>query len=318
MLQVLKTDALITRATERYLELVETELVEREQRLVPFADGSITPMLPGLSAGIKKVVTQFANKIGKAIPYDGKATAIPMANVFVEDGDVPVRCYIAGWETSVFELDAMAAASANGQPFGSNLESVLSETATMMIDEAIHLSGAFGESDIGTTGFINDPGIPLNDTSFDPYNPTTTAEEIKSFVVDAYGAIRNNTKLRYMPNIMLCTEDFRLELIERNISGTNTSIMAQLRDDLNIAAVIALNELSAEDLQEYAGTAGTKERFMFYNLNDYLIRRRISAMGTLPAQRLGTNIQTIVYQAAGAIQWRFPTTAVSTDFLKKS
>ncbi len=195
--QLLTMDANdLTAVFARELEWIDTT-IQREE-FAPLKSEQLIPYHPSGGPGVDLVTYRKITELGRAEFIGNGTTQLPRVDVVGDEYTRSVKNLGVAWAVTVFELLKVA----TNPTIHLDTER---KTAAVNAIRRLHDRTAFeGNADIGWTGFINDPNVPLvTPITGDWANPATTPLQIVADVNKLTWSIFIATKELYEPETLL-------------------------------------------------------------------------------------------------------------------
>lgn len=282
---------------------------------------SPVPQQGDMAMGAKTITEEIVNEVGETQTIAG-ADGIDITTVEVsvdEDrykGIVDAVCI----KYTVPELNAMDLARANGQVVV-NINDERLRTAVRVLNEKAHKRGAFGDAARSMTGFFNDANITGITPTANIYTSGTPAEDALGIFRDVNSAFGTESDETFLPNLVYCTRDYH-DVLTSSYRSTNVDVNAKnniLESFPNIVDIRILPECKNSELIANGVLAGgsTKERMVFLEVSDEVLRRKFFPIQQLPPQLHGMVWKVYLYMGYSEVMIRQPKGMRYVDVEKK-
>jgi hypothetical protein len=164
-------------------------------------------------------------EFGQAIVMSPDAADFPLVEISVDEVEYRIFMIGAGYKLTYGETQAQGFAEANGQQFSTR--DVKMSTVVRVITEKMNDLAAFGDTRLGITGALNDAGVTLVNSSFNPYDrATNTAEAVAAWFLDSVGGIAVSTNNVEYPTTAVVATELWNELASRQMSQTSETVLS--------------------------------------------------------------------------------------------
>ncbi|MEM6836266.1 MAG: major capsid protein [Cyanobacteria bacterium P01_C01_bin.120] len=253
--------SLLSRDVEQLLPGV----LRRRYRPLKFVNNEfqIVPNIPDLEAGTPEVVREVEEEDGpEAVIVADNAADIPDGQEGLTEDRYRTFCIMYAVSYTMQQMRAYEKAG----KFDQTLQRKMLK-ANRKIEEKDNQMAAFGSKAFNVTGFMNNPGVTLDNTNtIDFAAEATTGKQMYEFVLDRLGTIQDSTDETENPNNLLIPPKLMTEWTETTVSTNADKSVYQYLLDNGIASIQTAPECKSAKL-EAAGVhnAGTnKDRIVFY------------------------------------------------------
>lgn len=263
-------------------------LMQRRKKLL-FENGVLIPTHTDLKPGAKEVVQDQIEEYGEAKLMSSEASDIPLVEITASENNYRVFKAMAGFGYSYDEEAAAAMARANNVRY--DVRTIKMTTAARVIAERLNNLAAYGSTAVGVTGLVNNANVTLTDSSFDPYDANSTAEDIADFILEEVTEIAVASNNVEDPTDLLVSTRFWGLCRRLTMKDSAVTVLDFIRERLEdsdvpngIKNIYPRPELLSEKL-EAAGvqSSGTnKDRFVLYPRDEVVLERHIRITEMLP------------------------------------
>lgn len=196
---------------------------------------------------------------------------------------------------------------------GTSLPTEEQAAAQRVLEERIDDAIAYGDTDMGTTGLLNNANVPVvvlpNGAGGSPYWPLKTGREVIADLDLIYETIRSQSaQTEHMTTLVLPP---RAHAHIRTTAWTDYSDVSILEYWRNMHKDV---EVVEEWIKCNAAGAGSTARLVAYAQTPEHLRAIIPLEFTLlPLERSGFEYGAPAHVRAGGVQWLFPLSAVYAD-----
>jgi hypothetical protein len=299
-------------------------------RDLKFETGEIVPTMADLQPGVEQVLEDVINEMGEALIL-ADTMDIPMVEVGMSTDYYPTFMIAAGYYFTWKSTRALEFAGT----FNTIADRKLGRVSRA-IAERCHKFSAVGDVRLGQRGFLNSDLVPLRATTFDPTAVGTTADTLRSFLIDAVwfmytdraGYTRFPSDMLISPKLYRKAIDLRmpdssesvLESVLSAINGGDSGDVTVGYSTLNIkqAPECGSDYLEANGVQP-AGT--NKDRIVVFSKDPQVVHRNIEPLGQVPMEWLGAvagKQQFANFQVVTPTIWSAPAMAMYMDVPKSA
>jgi hypothetical protein len=265
----------------RYLQQRLPVMITKMYEDLPYDRGAYLATNLGLQAGAQEVVAERLDEIGDADIIGDGAFDIPIVDISLEEDRYKVFMVGSAMSWS-FQQERAMNFSGNLSQLNTRRESIV----TRSISERRNLITAYGDTRMGVTGFLNNPGISPVNSSFNFHSGTTPDDMYEFFLnqVRAFDDASNNVMTPRHANV---STNIYYALCKRLPDGTET-VKAFLERSLSSemgAFTIHKDKWSNSALLEANGVhAGStnKDRITFYNVGSELASCMVEPTAMMP------------------------------------
>ncbi|HEY9737480.1 MAG TPA: major capsid family protein [Trichocoleus sp.] len=273
----------------RYLQQRLPGMIQKRYRDLPFDDGTIVPTDATLAAGVQELVAETVDGIGDADVLGDGAFDIPIVDLDVGEDAYKVLMIASAMSYTFQQERAMNFAGRTAQ-----LNTRREGLVTRSISERRSRIAAFGDRRFGITGFLNNPNVSLDNSSFNPYDAGTVPDELFQFFVAIVRDFYLGSNNVGFPAGCLVSTGLYFKLIGTRMTDGATTlkdfIENALRED-EIPFVIRKNQESESARLEANGVqaAGTnKDRITLYVRERDTVERMIEPIQMMPPDYVST------------------------------
>ncbi|MBW4421787.1 MAG: DUF2184 domain-containing protein [Myxacorys californica WJT36-NPBG1] len=296
---------------KRWLEQKLPGVLEKRYRQLQFENGSLVPTMADLQPGAATLVQEQMEVVGEAAIVADEAFDIPLADVGAEEVQFKIIAVFSGFH---FTFRQMQAAQFSNVP----LSDKKAFAARRAIAEKMNKIAAFGAAKYDCTGFLNNPDVPVNNSSFNP--ATATADDVIEWFIDEIVAIESNTELTESPTLGLVTPELHGILLKKRVGDANLNIKSYILANTGLTDIRPVTELKSATLEANSVQAAStnKDRVMLYPLDPEIVERHIEMTKPLPEEYRNAKYITPMYACTSPVIWNFPKAARSIDYVKAS
>lgn len=268
-------------------KLVKVLLTKRKK--LQFENGTLIPTIPDLELGAREVVQDQISEHGEAALMSNEASDIPLVEISASENNYRVVKAMAAFSISYDEEATATMALKNGITY--DVRGLKQATATRVIGERLNNFAAYGSPNLGATGLVNDSNVTLIDSSFDPYDASSTAENIADFILEELTAIASSTNNVEDPTDLIVSTDFWGLCRRKRIEWTGVSVLDFIKERVNdsevpngIQNIYPRPELLSASLEGNGvqSTGTNKDRFILYPRSEETVERHNRLTEMLP------------------------------------
>lgn len=270
----------------RTLQQRLNRVLRRRLRTLHFHNGDLVPNFADLRPGIRTIIQEQVLEYGEAGLMAPEAADIPLTAVEASENEYRVVYPMAGFSYSYQETLTQQASESDPYTSRVNTRRSKMEGARRVIEERCNDVAAFGESGLGFTGLMNNVSVTLNDSSFDPFDAATTADEIIEWFLDEVGDVAVDTNNVEHPTVALVSTELDVLLDRFRIPDANETIKSFIlrtqrersqRVPGGIQDIIGVQECRSSKLEAKGVHAGgnNKDRVVLYDLDPENLERHI-------------------------------------------
>lgn len=295
----------------RQLEMLLPKVYSKKYPALKFANGSMLPASAELDAGVDSVVEQLMSTTGNASDDSGDMIDdIPLADASVSEQKYPVVCKPIAIRYTVRELAA-------AQKGGRNIRGMREMAARRAIEESMNKLAAYGDAKRGIVGMLNDPNVPVVDSTTDLYSSATTPDALLEFLSNQVSKVVADSFQTEEPTTMAVPVRLYERISTRRVTDTNTTVLEFfLRNSPYISEIVPCNELS--NAQMVANGAlpsnSTKDAILIYPKNPEAVQRLYEGLVFLPPEIRGLHFLVIAYQCSTGAIWHYPKSALTITY----
>jgi hypothetical protein len=295
----------------RQLEQRLPKVYEKRYPALKFSNGLLLPATAELEAGADSVVEEIMETIGEV----GESSAdqiddIPLADASVTEFKYPVMVKPIAIRYSVRELQAAMKGNRN-------IRGMREMAARRAIEESSNKVSAYGDKKTSSVGLLNDPNVPVNNSSFNPY--TATQDDLIDFLTGEVTKIIDSTKMTEEPDTMLVPVKLHELITNKRIPDSPLTVKKFiLENNPYIKDIVPCTELAASELEANGvETSGTnKDSIMIYPRNPEIVQRIFEPLSIMQPQLRGLNYVVIMYYATTGAIWHYPGSALRIKVAK--
>jgi hypothetical protein len=190
--------------------------------------------------------------------------------------------------------------------------------ARRAIAEKMNKIAAFGAAKYDCTGFLNNPDVPVDNSSFDP--DAATADEFVEWFIDEIISVESSTELTESPTTALVTPELHGTMLKKRLSGTDMNVKQYILENTDLVDIRKVTELKSATLEANGVQAGgtNKDRVLLYPLDPEIVERHIEMTKPLPEEYRNAKYITPMYACTSPVIWNFPKAARAIDYVKAS
>lgn len=270
----------------RALEQKLPEVLERRLRVLPAEE--MIPTTFDLDAGAYEVVQDQVETFGEAQLMSGDADAIPLVETKVSENRYRAYMAVSGVPYGLQEEAQAALASRNGISY--NIRETKINAAFRVIDERLNNVAMYGA--MGSTGLVNNASVTATDSSFDPFNASTSAADLADFFLEEVGNVIETSNTVEYPSVAGVSVQLftRLDRLTMGDSADTTVLDFILRQSnerrrrVKLEDIIPLPELGAAKLEANGVLAGgtDKDRIVIYPRDPEVLSRHAKSPELAP------------------------------------
>ena len=252
--------------TSQSLEYNINQVFIQQQRELWGDSGRLLAQTGDLPAGAETVKSELVSGSGQASIISDLDTEISSVQVIITEEERPTALLAGALTYSIDSLNQQILASQNGQR--TNYHSTLEYKAAQAIMETSHKLAVFGSPNHSMYGLLNNPDVPLEDVTFNPYTETDP-QVLTDFFVDKYNTIWSNTFQVEKPNILGLPNKLYTKILGMWFNGVQQNVYMRILDSLRplgLRAIEPMNELKNSELVK-GGISTAKDMGIFYSLN---------------------------------------------------
>jgi len=269
----------------RHLERRVRQVLRARRRMLPFFGGNLVPTTTDLQPGTRELVQDKVLEFGEAQLMAQDADDVPLVEINAREDRYRVVMPVAGYPVRFGETLAENVARANGIQY--NPTDIRASAVIRAIEERANKFTAVGDSTMSITGMLNDANVTPVDSSFDPFDAGSTADDIADWFLTLVGDIFKDSNNVEYPNTALISTPLHELMTRRRMPDSSETILSyvvktqQARSALmpgqRLENIVPLVE-SGSDYLEANGveTGGTnKDRIVLYPLDGEVVERHM-------------------------------------------
>lgn len=244
---------------------LETTIYKRR-----YPNFNYAPHVPVVTEGNAWAIgTQFriSDWAGKAKFVSGKAKDIPFVKTTRELLSHDFLMIAAGWEWSIEEVE-------QAQLYGLNIRNDDAMAGDMAVQQKLYEVAMVGDSEVGWTGLVNNPNVPVADGAYGPWSGNSV-DEILTDINTGLSTIRTQTnEVEMGDTVRLPPEAFRFIATKRlGTDGSMGTVLEYVRKN-NIYTAETGNELDIAPLRDLADIpdSGNGGRAIYYRKDPEVLR----------------------------------------------
>jgi hypothetical protein len=278
----------------RDLQKKLTNVLRTRRRVQPFWGGEIVPTATDLQPGVRELVQAEVREFGEAQLNALESDDVPLVEITATETTYRVCMPVAGYSVTWAEEMAQNVARGNGVQY--NARDVKMQAVVRAIEEKAAKVTAVGSTQLGFTGFLNNPGVTPINSSFDPFNAASTPDQIADWLLSFVGDVLINSNNVEYPDTMLVSIPLWELLARKRMTDGTTSILKYFVDNQQarsasrtgqrLGAIMPLVECSAAYLEANGVESGgtNKDRIVLYPNDPEVVEKHImsGAIAMLP------------------------------------
>lgn len=265
----------------RQLEQMLPRVLEKRYRQLIFENGALIPTVVDLEPGAAEVVGEVINEVGNADIISDGAFDIPLVDLSASEDRYKVIMCASGFSYTFQQERAFETRKAN-------LNDRKMLMARRAIAERMNRIGAYGDRRVNINGFLNQPGVQLNNSSFNPY--TSTADQIADWVIGELESFHINSNSVEMASTAVIPTELYFEMVRTRMGDTSQTLLQYVQTALSgngmefefvKAEEARSTRLEANGVQA-AGT--NKDRMVMYVRDPEVVERHIELPQLMPEE----------------------------------
>lgn len=254
---------------------------EKMYRDLFYENGTIIPTQADLEPGAAEVIAQSMDGVGDADIISDGAFDMPLVDLSTSEDRYKVVMIASGFS---FTFQQERAENFAGM-FATIIDRKMA-TARRAIAERANKMAAYGDRRINTTGFLNQPGITLNNSSFNPY--TSTADPVSDWIIGELEAFHANSNNVGSPSTAVIPSSLWFALIRKKIGDMTllSYIQSALSGNGMNFQLVRSDEARSADLEANGVQAGgtNKDRMVIYVRDPDVLERHIELPQLMPEE----------------------------------
>lgn len=266
----------------RRLEQLLPGVLGRRYRRLGFEDGSIVPTVADLEVGAAEVIRETMAEVGDAKIISDGAIDLPIVDLSADEDRYKILMIAAAFSFTFQQERAYEKATNFAQM--SQRKMMLAQRS---IAEKANKMAAFGNAALGITGFLNNPGVTPNNSSFDPYNAVTTPDEMAEFFIGEIGAVVADTNAVEYPDHIGISIDLDFLLMSTRMTDGSMSVKQYILQNTDlISSITSYPDFGFQALEDNGVLApGTnKDRIVLYPMDQEVVERHIELTKLAPPE----------------------------------
>ncbi|PHJ69595.1 hypothetical protein VF04_16350 [Nostoc linckia z7] len=258
-------------------------VLSRRYRDLAFENGKIVPTQADLKAGASEVVRDTVDEVGDADIIGDGAFDIPIVDVSAGEDRYKIFMIASAFSYTFQQERAYNYAGAKAEI--NNRKQMLAKRS---IGERHHRIAAFGDTRLNVTGFLNNAGVTLNNSSFDPN--TAAPDELAEFFVDELKAAHTGSNNVEMPMDVLISTGFYFKLVKTRMPDSSVSVLTYIKqalseEDVNFK-ITKCQECDSSQLEANGVQAGgtNKDLITLYTKDPEVVERHIELVQLMPQE----------------------------------
>lgn len=296
----------------RQLQQMLPEVLIKRYRTLPFDNGDIVPTKADLQPGAASMIQEQLEFVGSADIIADEAIDIPLADSAIDEVEYKIVVIMAAFHITMRQLQAAMFAKVP-------LRDRKMFAARRAIAEKANAVAAYGSPKYNMKGFLTDPNVPLEISSFNPYAGGTTPDDLVGFFLDEVTQIITTTLATESPNTVLVPHSLYQQLIKTRLPNTQANVLSYILETSNyIENIVPIIELRS-DLLEANGVHATgtgQDRIVVYPLSDEIVERHIEVVKPLPEEYRNVKYIIPMYTCVTETMWHYPKAGRYVDIIK--
>lgn len=258
-------------------------VLSRRYRDLPFENGTIIPTQADLKPGAAEVVRDTVDEVGDADIIADGAFDIPIVDVSA--GEDRYKIFMIGSAFSYTFQQERAYNFAGAKAGINNRKQMLAKRS---IAERQNRIAAYGDTRLSVTGALNNAGVTLNNSSFDPN--TASPDELAEFFVDELRAAHTGSNNVEMPMDVLVSTGFYFKLVKTRMPDSSVSVLTYIKqalseEDVNFN-IKKCQECDSDSMERYGAQAGgtNKDLVTLYTKDPEVVERHIEMVQLMPME----------------------------------
>jgi hypothetical protein len=272
---------------------------------LPFANGQYLPAIGDLAIGAQYLTKEVMEQFGEAQIYSETSSDLPTISTTVDELGYRIVTFVSGVKWNYAELEHASFANVD-------IVSRRTQFLPRVFDEAIQKFVLAGNTNLGITGFLNNPDVPAGNDSYDPN--TGDADDAMDFVYRVMTAVPNRTNLTAESAVMLVPAKLRQKWARLVLSGTSVTVLEHIISNYgsqsggSLRAIVGINEMRSDILEAYGVNApGTnKDMVMVAPVDPTAADRRFNARRALPLEYNDTLYKQFYLQSTSEVRFERP------------
>ncbi|MBH8566721.1 DUF2184 domain-containing protein [Nostoc sp. CENA67] len=267
----------------RALEQNMPGVLSRRYRDLAFENGKIVPTKADLKPGAAEVVRNTIDEVGDADIVGDGAFDIPIVDVSANEDRYKVFMIASAFSYTFQQERAYSFAGAKA-----DIDNRKQMLAKRSIAERHHRIAAFGDTRLNVTGFLNNAGVALNNSSFDPN--TAAPDELAEFFVDELKAAHTASNNVEMPMDVLISTGFYFKLVKTRMPDSSVSVLTYIKqalseEDVNFN-ITKCQECDSAQLETNGVQAlsTNKDLITLYTKDPEVVERHIELVQMMPQE----------------------------------
>lgn len=292
---------------ERELLQKLPQVYERRYAQLWAEDGQAITVTGSLDGYAEQIEAELMNSVGEAKEYSDGSTDIPIASSSITTENFNVHIFSMATQHSIFKLRA-------AQQAGRSIEMVDTNAAVRALRQKVNDVLIFGDTKRGSTGFMNDPNVPLTPSGgYDP-NTATWQDHIDFFAgvmtdVADRNFLTDNISTIYIPNKLMSklattyqTGDSGKSAIEAIVDNFGQAMGGSFQ------GFRVVNETRALLLERFGvrPTGTNEDRIVFAPSSADVVDRLGDAPETMPTQFVDMHFRTVHFMRTSECMIHYP------------
>lgn len=264
----------------RKLEQLLPGVLGRRYRRLGFEDGTIVPTQADLQAGAAEVIRETMAEVGDAKIVSDGAIDLPIVDLSADEDRYKILMIASAFSFTLQQERAYEKAMNSAQMAQRKMT-----LAQRSIAEKANKITAFGNTQVGINGFLNNAGVTANNSSFDPY--AATPDELAEFFIDEVAAVVSSTNAVEYPDHALISIDLDFLLMGTRMTDGAQSVKSYILQNTDaIASIRSTPECGFQMLEDNGVLAGgtNKDRIVLYPMNNEVVERHIEPTRMAPPE----------------------------------
>lgn len=298
----------------RELEQRLPKVYEKKYPGLKFANGELLPINASLEAGAESIIEDVMSTVGEAAEgASDQIDDIPLADAAFDQYKFPVICKPVAIRYSIRELDAARLS-------GRNVRGAKEMAARRSLEEASNILGAFGNTQRGLYGLLNDPNVPVESSITDNiYDAAYTADDLINLFNTKVADVVVSSNMAEEVDTALVPVRLHERMVGLRVGDSGMTVKQFLLENSTwLKSIMPVNELASATLEKYGvHSSGTnKDAIFFYSRNPDSVERLVQPITTMTPQLRGMHYIVYMYFCTTGAVWHYPGGALRVDIPK--
>lgn len=269
----------------RMLDYHDPQAIKRKYPGLPFDDGTTVPVLENLPIGHPEITQEILDGVGETVEFTNDLLDVPFVEVSVDEDRYLVSNRVIGVKFSIMDLKRQQIAASNGQIY-TDIVKERNDKAMRVMAEYGNKSCAYGAPERGVSGVLNNPNVTKVNSTFDPYDPATTDDDIVDWVTEQITALESGKNMTSNPNVIVVSKKLHKRICSIKPLANWSVKQSILTTNEGIALIRPINEVRFDQLEEFGiEPSGTNKSLMWiYTLNNEDLKRMTSTVDRYPVE----------------------------------